>query len=88
MSHVPLLPVGTEGMMEDRTLKAEVGFLWETVDLVFNTAQNKRNSRKYPHKPYSNGPDLGCEFLLAKKEGGELLRVARGKHASETALKH
>lgn len=67
MSHVPLLPVGTEGMMEDRALKAETGFLWDTVNLVFSTAQNKRSSRKDPHKPYSNGPDLGYEFPLAKK---------------------
>jgi len=49
MSHLPLLPVGTKGMIEDRVLKAEAGFPWETVNLTFSTAQNKRNSRKDTH---------------------------------------
>lgn len=54
-----MLPVGTKGMMEDRVLKAEAGFLWEIVNSIFSTAQSKRRSRKDTHKPYANGPDLG-----------------------------
>lgn len=59
MSHLPLLPVGTKGVMEDRVLKAEAGFLWEIVNWIFSTAQSKRSSRKDTHKPCANEPDLG-----------------------------
>lgn len=54
-----MLPVGTKGMMEDRVMKAEAGFFWKIVNLVFSTVQNKRSSRKDTNKPCADGLDLG-----------------------------
>lgn len=71
MSHLPLLPVGTKGMMEDTVLKAEAGFFWEILNLISSTAQNKRSSRKDTHKPYSNG-QVWARSLFWPRNKGEL----------------